>query len=64
MVLLRMAELTASTDPRRAALLRKAVAQSEERLIDVQFEAIIGLLNKDQCVPRAVSCDTLLMQSD
>ena len=46
-VLLRMAELTASTDPRRAALLRKTVAQSEQRLIDVQFEAIVGFLTKE-----------------
>jgi len=46
-VLLRMAELTASTDPRRAALLKKVVAQSEERLVDMQFEAIVELLTKD-----------------
>ena len=37
-VLLRMAELTVATDPRRAALLKKTVAQSEDRLIGVQFE--------------------------
>ncbi len=52
-VLLRMAELTASTDPRRAALLRRAVAQSKERLVGVQFETLVELLGKDQ-LSRAV----------
>jgi hypothetical protein len=47
-VLLRMAELSAGTDPRRAALLRKAVAQSKDRLIGVQLETLIELLKKDQ----------------
>ncbi len=47
-VLLRMAELVAPTDPRRAALLRKAVAQSKERLIAVQFDTLVGLIKKDQ----------------
>jgi len=47
-VLLRMAELTGSSDPRRAALLKKAVAQSKEQLIGVQFDAIVELLKKDQ----------------
>ena len=52
-VLLRMAELTAGTDPHRAALLRKAVAQSKERLIDLQFERLRKLLEQDQ-LARAV----------
>ena len=47
-VLLRMAELTASTDPRRAALLRKAVAQSKERLVGVQFDRTVKLLDRGQ----------------
>lgn len=47
-VLLRMAELSAATDPRRAALLRKAVAQSKERVIAVQFETLVELLKKDE----------------
>jgi len=47
-VLLRMAELSAGSDPRRAALLRKAVAQSKDRLIGVQFDQIAKLLEKDQ----------------
>ena len=47
-VLLRMAELNAATDPRRAALLKKAVAQSKEQLIGVRFERLVELLGKDQ----------------
>ena len=47
-LILRMAELSAATDPRRAALLRKAVAQSKERLIGVQMEALVDLLRKDE----------------
>jgi hypothetical protein len=47
-VLLRMAELSAATDPRRAAMLKKAVAQSKDQLITVQFERLVGLLDKEQ----------------
>jgi hypothetical protein len=47
-VLLRMAELSGSTDPRRAALLKKAVAQSKEHLIGTQFESLVDLLKKDE----------------
>ena len=46
--LLRMAELTAVTDPRRAALLKKAVAQSKEQLIGLQLDALVELLEKGQ----------------
>ena len=47
-LLLRMAELTAPTDPRRAALLRQAVAQSKERDIDHQFEQLVDLLKQER----------------
>jgi hypothetical protein len=47
-VLLRMAELNAATDPRRTALLKKAVEQSKERLVGVRFERVVDLLGKDQ----------------
>lgn len=43
-----MAELTAVTDPRRAALLKKAVAQSKEQLIGLQLNALVELLEKEQ----------------
>ena len=47
-VILRMAELNAKSDPRRAALLKKAFEQSKEELVDVEFERIGELLSKDQ----------------
>lgn len=47
-VLLRMAELSAGSDPRRAALLKRAVAQSKDKLITVRLEQLVELLDKDQ----------------
>ncbi|HET6884537.1 MAG TPA: hypothetical protein VFI31_30565 [Pirellulales bacterium] len=47
-VLLRMSELTAASDPKRAALLRKAVGQSKDKLIAVQFDRLVDLLKRDQ----------------
>ena len=47
-LMLRMAELTAPTDPRRAALLRQAVAQSKERAIDQRYETLVELLKQDK----------------
>ncbi len=47
-LLLRMAELTAPTDPHRAALLRQAVAQSKQRDIDHQFETLVELLQQER----------------
>jgi len=47
-VMLRLAELTAGSDPDRAALLKKAVSQSKDRLIGVQFERLVELLKTDQ----------------
>jgi hypothetical protein len=47
-VLLRMAELTAASDPRRAALLKKAVAQSKDQLIAVRLDRLVELLGEDQ----------------
>jgi hypothetical protein len=47
-ILLRMAEQTATSDPKRAALLRKAVAQSKERLIALQLERLVGVLRQDR----------------
>ncbi len=47
-VLLRMAELNQADDPRRTALLKKAVRLSGDRLIDLQFEQLAKLLSSDQ----------------
>jgi hypothetical protein len=46
--LLKMAEHTAATDPRRAALLRKAVEQSKEQTIDVFFKRVVDLLKDNR----------------
>ncbi len=50
-ILLRMAELSRGTDPRRAALLRQVVEQSKERLVGLQFEKLVELLKRDQLAP-------------
>jgi hypothetical protein len=47
-VLLRMAELTAAADPKRAALLRRAVAQSKEQAISSQMEKLVEELGQDK----------------
>jgi hypothetical protein len=47
-VLLRMAELTAPSDPKRAALLRKAVAESKHQLIGLQLDKLVELLAQDR----------------
>lgn len=47
-VLLRMSELTATSDPKRAALLRKAVGESKDKLIGLQFERLVETLKKDR----------------
>ena len=54
-VLLRMAELTAGEDPRRAALLRKAVAQSKDDLIGVQLSRVVDLLKNERLSTAATS---------
>jgi len=58
-IMLQMAELSAQTDPRRAALLKKAIAQSKEQLITVRIERLIEFLEKDQ-LSRALENQTEL----
>jgi hypothetical protein len=60
-MLLRMAELTAANDPRRAALLKKAVAQSKDQLIAVRLDRLVELLGKDQ-LSRALENQTEVSQ--
>lgn len=43
-VLLRMAEIDAQANPRRAALLKKVLAESKERLVDLRFEELTAVL--------------------
>jgi hypothetical protein len=44
----RLAELSAGSDPRRAKLLRDAIAQSREQDINVRFESIVKLLQDER----------------
>jgi hypothetical protein len=47
-VLLRMAELTASSDPKRAALLRKTVAEGKQRQVAGQLDKLAEMLREDR----------------
>jgi len=47
-ILLRMAEMNAATDPRRAALLKKVIAESKDRLISLRFEEIVTILQRNR----------------
>lgn len=60
-VLLRMSELTAGSDPKRAALLRKAVGQSKEKLIGLQLERVVEVLKQER-LANAVTQQTELEQ--
>jgi hypothetical protein len=52
-LMLKMASLESATNPRRAALLTRAVEQSKERLTKTQLEAVVKMLNQQQ-LKRAV----------
>ncbi|MFV1968826.1 MAG: hypothetical protein ACC628_25695, partial [Pirellulaceae bacterium] len=47
-VLLRLSELSASNQPRRAALLREAIARSKQHDVASQFDAVVQLLDQQQ----------------
>jgi hypothetical protein len=47
-VILRMAEVMQTTDPKRAALLRQTFAQSKQKQIDLQYEDLVKLLQQEQ----------------
>jgi hypothetical protein len=57
----RLAELSASTDPRRARLLREAIAQSREQDINVRFAKIVSFLEEER-LSAAASNQTELQQ--
>lgn len=44
----RLAELSAPSDPRRAKLLREAIAQSREQDVNTRFESIVKLLQDER----------------
>lgn len=58
-VMLRLAELTAPNDPRRAELLLKAVRQGKEELLGLKFARIVELLQKDRLKGAADQQDEL-----
>jgi hypothetical protein len=60
-IMLQMAELSAQTDPRRAALLKKVLGQSKEQLVGVRIERLIEFLEKDQ-LSKAIENQTALDQ--
>jgi hypothetical protein len=60
----RLAELSASTDPRRAKLLRDAVAQSREQDIHVRFESIVKLLEDERLAAAATNQTELQKELD
>lgn len=61
-VMLKMADLEEGTNPRRAALLRRAVEQSKEKLTKTELESVVKLLNQKQ-LKRAVDGQSAV-QSD
>jgi hypothetical protein len=60
----RLAELSASTDPRRAKLLRDAIAQSREQDINVRFESIVKLLEDERLSAAATNQTELHKELD
>ncbi|MDP6556768.1 MAG: hypothetical protein QGG71_19000 [Pirellulaceae bacterium] len=52
--IIRMAEIEASTNPQRAALLKRAVQQSSERLTRMQLNAVVKLLAPPAKLKRAI----------
>ena len=60
----RLAELSASTDPRRAKLLREAIAQSREQDINVRFESVVKLLQDERLSAAATNQTELQKELD
>jgi hypothetical protein len=60
----RLAELSASTDPRRAKLLREAIAQSREQDLNVRFEKIVKLLEEERLSAAATNQTELQKELD
>lgn len=45
-ILLRMAEINAQTNPRRTTLIKKVLASSKDKLLEVRFEELASVLGK------------------
>lgn len=63
-VLGRLAELSASTDPRRAKLLREAIALSREQDINLRFSSIVRLLEDERLSAAATNQTELQKELD
>lgn len=60
----RLAELSAGTDPRRARLLREAIAQSRDQDVNVRFESIVTLLQEERLAAAASNQTDLQKELD
>ena len=60
----RLAEVSAATDPRRAKLLREAIAQSREQDVNVRFESIVKLLQDERLSAAATNQTELQKELD
>jgi hypothetical protein len=60
----RLAELSASSDPRRAKLLREAIAQSREQDVNARFESVVKLLQDERLSAAATNQVELQKQLD
>ena len=58
-ILLRMAEMNAATNPRRATLLKRVIAESKDRLIPLRFEELVAVLQKNRFT-QAIDSQTTL----
>lgn len=63
-VLLRLSEVTAAQNPRRAALLREAISQSKRGEIPVHFATIAKLLREDRLALASKDQGQLALQLD
>ena len=60
----RLAELSASSDPRRAKLLRDAIAQSREQDVNARFESVVKLLQDERLSVAATNQSELQKELD
>src|SRR3954468_4769513 len=60
----RLAEASASSDPRRAKLLREAIAQSREEDVNVRFESVVKLLQDERLSAAATNQSELQKELD
>jgi len=63
-VMLRLAELSATSDPRRAEILRQVIAQSKQRDISVRFESVVELLERERLAAALKNQDLLKTDLD